>query len=98
MKIKSYLQVNNPFRFPFLDAFFFQIASDGTTFFTGSWDKNIKAVKFAGEDGLETWADGIKLEAHADFVKTLATLSPLQLLISGGADKLIRIWNYNRYF
>lgn len=59
------------------------------TLFAGSWDKAIWSWD------LESKAPGIKYVGHADFVKAVAcaTISGTHYLISGGADKVIIVWN-----
>lgn len=59
------------------------------TVFAGSWDKNIWSWD------VETRQAGIKFVGHSDFVKAVvcAKLSRIQVLISGGADKKIMVWD-----
>lgn len=57
--------------------------------FGGSWDKNIWSWN------AETRQPGIKFVGHADFVKAIlcAKIGRTDVLISGGADKKIMIWD-----
>ncbi|KAI0131287.1 WD40 repeat-like protein [Daldinia grandis] len=59
------------------------------TLFAGSWDKNIWSWDLASK------APGRKYDGHSDFVKALATanIGGKDVLISGGADKKIIIWD-----
>ncbi|KAL2160417.1 hypothetical protein VTH06DRAFT_1590 [Thermothelomyces fergusii] len=59
------------------------------TLFAGSWDKNIWSWD------LNSRAPGRKYVGHTDFVKALAcaTVGGKDLLISGGADKKIMVWD-----
>lgn len=59
------------------------------TLFTGSWDKTIYCIP------LEKPSDVRKLVGHSDFIKTLlsASLSGRPVLISGGADANIIVWD-----
>ncbi|KAL2149402.1 hypothetical protein VTH82DRAFT_8053 [Thermothelomyces myriococcoides] len=59
------------------------------TLFAGSWDKNIWSWD------LNSKAPGRKYVGHTDFVKALtcATVGGKDLLISGGADKKIMVWD-----
>ncbi|KAK4247090.1 WD40-repeat-containing domain protein [Corynascus novoguineensis] len=62
---------------------------DSGTLFAGSWDKNIWSWD------LNSRAPGRKYVGHTDFVKALAcaTVGGKDLLISGGADKKIMVWD-----
>jgi WD40 repeat protein len=57
--------------------------------FAGSWDKDIWSWD------IETAKPGRKFSGHTDFVKTIlcATVSGKQILISGGADKKMFVWD-----
>jgi WD40 repeat protein len=59
------------------------------TVFAGSWDKYIWSWN------LETKAPGRKYSGHTDFVKAIicARIGTQDLLISGGADKKIIVWD-----
>ncbi|KAI2625477.1 WD40-repeat-containing domain protein [Xylaria nigripes] len=59
------------------------------TVFAGSWDKDIWSWN------LETKAPGRKYSAHTDFVKaiTCVKIGSKDVLISGGADKKIIVWD-----
>ncbi|KAF3766321.1 WD40 repeat-like protein [Cryphonectria parasitica EP155] len=59
------------------------------TVFAGSWDKNIWSWN------IETRRPGIKFVGHSDFVKAVACakISEKHVLISGGADKKIIVWD-----
>lgn len=63
--------------------------ASGKTIFAGSWDKDIWSWD------IDTAAPGRKFSGHTDFVKTVicATLSGTPVLISGGADKKIMVWD-----
>ncbi|OTB12961.1 hypothetical protein K445DRAFT_14251 [Daldinia sp. EC12] len=60
-----------------------------STLFAGSWDKNVWSWDIASK------APGRKYDSHADFVKAVVTakLGGKDILISGGADKKIIVWN-----
>jgi WD40 repeat protein len=62
---------------------------DSKTIFAGSWDKDIWTWD------IESAAPGRKLSGHSDFVKTVisARVSGKDILISGGADKKIMVWD-----
>ncbi|KAM0665343.1 hypothetical protein ACQRIT_006208 [Beauveria bassiana] len=59
------------------------------TLYAGCWDKNIWSWD------LDTAQPQRKLSGHSDFVKTVicATLSGKPVVISGGADKKIMVWD-----
>lgn len=59
------------------------------TVFAGSWDKDIWSWD------IETRQPGLKFLGHSDFVKTVvsAKISGKDVLISGGADKKIMVWD-----
>ncbi|KAF4125889.1 WD40 repeat [Geosmithia morbida] len=65
------------------------VSSDGKTLYAGSWDKDIWTWDVA------TATAGPKLSGHDDFVKTVvcARLGGKDVLLSGGADKKIIVWN-----
>ncbi|KAK1832151.1 WD40-repeat-containing domain protein [Podospora conica] len=65
------------------------VAVSGTTVFAGAWDKTIWSWDLA------TRAPGLKYAGHSDFVKALAVarLRGRDVLISGGADKKILVWD-----
>ncbi|CAM1509198.1 Fc.00g029370.m01.CDS01 [Cosmosporella sp. VM-42] len=60
-----------------------------TTIFAGSWDKDIWSWD------IESTQPGRKYSGHSDFVKTVVctTISGKPVLISGGADKKIIVWD-----
>ncbi|KAG4220820.1 hypothetical protein PC116_g30701, partial [Phytophthora cactorum] len=59
------------------------------TLFAGSWDKNVWSWDIASK------VPGRKYDGHADFVKAVVTakLGGKDILISGGADKKIIVWD-----
>ncbi|KAI1471386.1 WD40 repeat-like protein [Daldinia caldariorum] len=59
------------------------------TLFAGSWDKNVWSWDLASK------APGRKYDGHADFVKAVVTakVGGKDVLISGGADKKIIVWD-----
>ncbi|KAH6850859.1 WD40-repeat-containing domain protein [Chaetomium sp. MPI-CAGE-AT-0009] len=59
------------------------------TLFAGSWDKNIWSWDLTSK------APGRKYVGHTDFVKAVvcATVGGKHILISGGADKKIMVWD-----
>ncbi|KAK4459941.1 WD40-repeat-containing domain protein [Cladorrhinum samala] len=59
------------------------------TLFAGSWDKTVWSWDLASR------AVGRKYVGHSDFVKAVvcAKLGPKDILISGGADKKIMVWD-----
>lgn len=59
------------------------------TVFAGSWDKNVWSWD------IETRQLGRKFEGHSDFVKTVLCIriGGKDVLISGGADKKIMVWD-----
>ncbi|KAK0651409.1 WD40-repeat-containing domain protein [Cercophora newfieldiana] len=61
----------------------------GTTLFAGAWDKTIWSWD------LRTRAPGPQYTGHSDFVKAVvcARIGTTHLLISGGADKKIIVWD-----
>ncbi|KAK0626202.1 WD repeat-containing protein [Immersiella caudata] len=63
----------------------------GTTLFAGAWDKTIWSWD------LTTRSPGLKYIGHSDFVKALACarIGTTDILISGGADKKIIVWDVN---
>ncbi|EEY19436.1 WD repeat-containing protein [Verticillium alfalfae VaMs.102] len=65
------------------------LATSGTTLFAGAWDKTIWSWD------LRTGAPQRRYAGHADFVKTLAAarLGGRDVLLSGGADKKILVWD-----
>lgn len=66
------------------------ICTTTNTLFAGSWDKNIHAVKL-GKDA----SSATLLQGHSDFVKCLVAtqLNTRPILISGGADASIIVWD-----
>lgn len=68
------------------------VCSRTNTLFAGSWDKQIHAVKL-GNDG-----SARQLSGHTDFVKCLLTtsLNGRPILLSGGADASIIIWDVEK--
>ncbi|KAF5643297.1 transcriptional repressor rco-1 [Fusarium sp. NRRL 52700] len=62
---------------------------DNKMVFAGSWDKDIWSWD------MKTAKPGRKFSGHTDFVKTIicATVSGKHILISGGADKKIFVWD-----
>ena len=60
-----------------------------STVFAGAWDKSVWSWD------LNTRAPGLKYTGHSDFVKAVvcAQLGSTSLLISGGADKKIIVWD-----
>lgn len=54
---------------------------------SGSWDKTIRIWNTEDKTLIST------TEAHSDFVKTLVVVPSLDLLISGGSDKIVRLWD-----
>lgn len=63
--------------------------ANNKTVFAGSWDKNIWSWD------VETRQPGIKFVGHSDFVKAVVhvRISGKNILISGGADKKIMVWD-----
>lgn len=63
--------------------------TDNRTIFAGSWDKNIWSWD------VETRSNGLKYVGHSDFVKAIvcAKVGGKDILISGGADKKIMVWD-----
>jgi len=63
--------------------------SEDGSLYVGSWDKNIHAVK------LDHSAPTTRLTGHTDFVKCLLAfgLGSTPILISGGADSSIMVWD-----
>ncbi|KAH8694767.1 putative transcriptional repressor [Ilyonectria robusta] len=61
----------------------------GKTVFAGSWDKDIWSWD------VESSRPGLKFSGHSDFVKAVVctTISGKAILISGGADKKILVWD-----
>ncbi|KAI1798562.1 WD40 repeat-like protein [Daldinia bambusicola] len=59
------------------------------TLFAGSWDKNVWSWDLASK------APGRKYDGHTDFVKAVVTakVGGKDVLISGGADKKIIVWD-----
>lgn len=62
---------------------------DSKTIFAGSWDKDIWSWD------VESTQPGRKYSGHSDFVKAIvsASISGKDVLISGGADKKILVWD-----
>ena len=65
------------------------VCSRTNTLFAGSWDKNIHAVTLGSNEPSRI------LSGHADFVKCLlaTSLNSKPILISGGADASIVVWD-----
>ena len=65
------------------------VCSKTSTLFAGSWDKNIHATKLGSNEPAKL------LSGHTDFVKCLlaTSLNRKPILISGGADALIIVWD-----
>ncbi|KAI0850191.1 WD40 repeat-like protein [Daldinia vernicosa] len=63
--------------------------SSNSTLFAGSWDKNIWSWDLASK------TPGRKYDGHSDFVKAVVTakIGGKDILISGGADKKIIVWD-----
>jgi WD40 repeat protein len=63
----------------------------GNVLFAGSWDKCVWSWDIASTEPLR------KYEGHSDFVKAVVcgSLSGTEVLISGGADEKIMVWNAN---
>ncbi|KAI1655777.1 WD40 repeat-like protein [Daldinia decipiens] len=63
--------------------------SGNNTLFAGSWDKNIWSWDLASK------TPGRKYDGHSDFVKAVVTakVGGKDILISGGADKKIIVWD-----
>lgn len=61
---------------------------EGKTLFAGSWDKDVWSWD------MDSTQPGRRFRGHTDFVKTLvcATVSGVPVLISGGADQKIMVW------
>ncbi|KAF8894403.1 WD40 repeat-like protein [Infundibulicybe gibba] len=68
-------------------AFYQTTSGHNDVLITGSWDQTIKLWS------TETKSMISSTEAHSDFVKALYVLPTLQLLISGGSDKVVRFWD-----
>lgn len=78
-------------------------ADEDDILFTGSWDKTIKVwnaeVRWAAEPyfgalTLPQTGDCISTtNAHTDFVKSLALIPWLNILVSGGSDRQINLWD-----
>lgn len=62
---------------------------DGKTIFAGSWDKDVWSWD------IDSARPGRKFSGHTDFVKAVVCtrLSGKDILISGGADKKILVWD-----
>ncbi|TDZ58455.1 putative WD repeat-containing protein [Colletotrichum trifolii] len=65
------------------------LATTSTTLFAGTWDKSIWSWDLA------TRKPGLRYDGHSDFVKAVvaARLGSKEILISGGADKKIIVWD-----
>lgn len=65
------------------------IAVSGPTLFAGSWDKSVWSWDLA------TREPGRRYAGHSDFVKSVVCgrLSGVEVLVSGGADKKIVVWD-----
>lgn len=65
------------------------VCSRTDTLFAGSWDKNVHAISLGSKTSSST------LSGHTDFVKCLlaTSLNDKSILISGGADASIIVWD-----
>ncbi|KAL6309025.1 WD40-repeat-containing domain protein [Sparassis latifolia] len=70
-------------------AFFDKVQGSGAgdILITGSWDKTIKLWD------VRTKALISSTNAHTDFVKVLLVIPALRLLVSGGSDFVVRLWD-----
>ncbi|KAF9458632.1 WD40-repeat-containing domain protein [Collybia nuda] len=62
-------------------------SGDDEILITGSWDQSIKLWDTQTKELVSS------TDAHTDFVKSLLVLPSLRLLISGGSDKVVRLWD-----
>lgn len=65
------------------------VSAETDSLFTGCWDKNIYAIRLSSKQKSR------RLSGHADFIKCLITtsLNGKPILISGGADAAIVVWD-----
>ncbi|KAI5450464.1 hypothetical protein NCC49_003086 [Naganishia albida] len=70
---------------------FFDSPEQQSLFFTGSWDKTIRVWNTETGDCISS------TQAHNDFVKTLLVIPWLNILISGGSDRQINLWDLQSF-
>lgn len=65
-------------------------SGDRKILISGSWDQTIKLWDVDSKELLSS------IEAHSDFVKALLVFPSLQLLVSTGSDKIVRLWDLSK--